>query len=142
MNLRTSPVLKHVKWEPDRAELRRFGLSMLIGFGVLGGLSVLRHGGVAPLSYALWAVGVVLAACAVVPGLGRGAYLTVHVIANAVGYVVSHVLLFLIFTLLFVPLAALLRVTGKDLLNLRSGRATLWVERPAERAADSYYRQF
>ena len=141
--MRTLAPFKHVNWDPDAAELRRFAVSMLIGFAVLGLLAAWRHHAFGTTTFVLWAVGAALAVAAFVPGLGRAAYLAVYVASSAIGYVVSHVILFAIFFLIFTPIAFLLRLMGKDLLQLRvPAGQSLWVERPAPRGKDSYYRQF
>jgi hypothetical protein len=142
MRIQDLPPFQHVRWRPDREELRKFSLSMLIGFAVLGLLAAWRHHGFGTTTYALWTAGLLLAAGGQVPGLGRLVYLLVYLPTSLIGYVVSHVILFLIFWLLFVPLGLLLRLAGKDLLRLRRAAAPAWIQRPPHPHADRYYRQF
>jgi len=58
-------------------------------------------------------LGVVLAVAAMIPGLGRVAYLAVYVPSILSGYFVSKVILFIVFFLVFVPIGALLKCSGK-----------------------------
>ncbi len=136
------PFFKHVEWEPDAAELRRFAVAMLVGFGVLGCIAALKAHHLSTSSYVLWTVGMVLAVAALVPVLGRAAYLAVYLPSSLVGYIVSHVLLTLVFFVLFTPLAFLLRLLGMDLLQTRPGAKPAWAVRTDTPEKSRYYRQF
>ena len=143
MRLTRLPCFQHLNWRPDRGELRRFAVAMLVGFGVLGLLAAGRAWHVGPPSLSLWASGAGLAAGALTPGIGRWVYLLVYLPASLVGYVVSHLVLTLIFFLVFAPLGLLLRALGYDLLQQQRARtASSWRTPPAPRATDSYYHQF
>jgi hypothetical protein len=137
------PCFQHVNWRPDRRELGRFALAMLVGFGVLGLLAALRAWSVGATSITLWLVGAALAVGALVPGLGRWVYLLVYVPTSVLGYVVSHVVLTLLFYLVFTPLGGLLRLLGYDLLQLRATRGrSNWQPTRSTRQADRYYHPF
>lgn len=143
MNLRELPYFRHVKWDPDRSELRRFAIAMLVGFSVLGLLSSWRHGSISTPAMVLLGVGIFLAVTAMIPGLDRVVYLAVMLPTSFIGYFMSKVVLFLIFFLVFVPIGALLRLLGKDILRLRpqSPRA-IWVTTNSVKDSSRYYRQF
>jgi Saxitoxin biosynthesis operon protein SxtJ len=137
------PFFQHVKWRPDANELRRFALAMLIGFSLLGLLSAWRAGGVGTGSIVLWGVGAFLAVAALVPGLGKVAYLAVYLPTSVIGYVVSHVILALMFFFVITPLGIILRLMGKDpLRQRRPKRKTGWTPVNGAKGEDSYYRQF
>ena len=137
------PFFKHVNWRPDASELRRFAVAMLIGFAVLGLLAAWRAGGIRTASLVLWGIGVVLAVAAFLPGLGRVAYLAVYLPTSIIGYFVSHVIVALMFFLVITPLAIILRLMGKDLLQQqRQKEKTLWTPVRGVKSEDSYYRQF
>jgi hypothetical protein len=137
------PFFQHINWRPDRAELRRFALAMLIGFAVLGMLAAWRAGGLGANALALWLIGLALATSACLPGLGRFVYLLVYLPTSVIGYVVSNVVLTLIFFFVFMPLGLLLRLLGYDLLqlNVKRGQSN-WQRRGEVKQADSYYHQF
>jgi hypothetical protein len=137
------PVFQHVEWHPSRNELRRFAVSMLIGFAVLGLLAAWRAGTFSTTTFILWCLGCMLALAALVPGLGRIAYLTVYLPTSLIGYVMSRVILALIFFLVIVPIGALLRRLGKDLLQLQAKRGQgKWRRIEHLKDRNSYYRQF
>ena len=139
-SLKVLPFFRHVKWNPDARELRRFAVAMLIGFAVLGLLAAWRAGGINNVAIVLWSTGVVLAVAAFVPKLGRVAYLSVYLPTSIIGFVVSTVILTLMFFLVITPLGILLRLLGKDLLQQQ--RQKRWTPVTRVKTEDSYYRQF
>lgn len=143
MKVTTLPFFKHINWRPNSRELRRFAVAMLIGFTVLGLLAMWRGGGIVTTSIVLWTVGVVLAIATFIPGLGRVSYLAVYLPTSIIGYVVSNVLLTLMFFLVITPLGIILKLMGKDLLQQRRQKDTSqWTPVKAVKTEDSYYRQF
>ena len=143
MKIATLPFFQHVKWRPDARELRRFAIAMLVGFAVLGVLSAWKTRGVHSGSVVLWAIGLVLAVAAFVPKLGRIAYLAVYLPTSIIGYVVSNVMLTLMFFLVVTPLGILMKLMGKDVLQQRRpDRTTHWTPVKDTKTEDSYYRQF
>ena len=140
MDLAALPFFQHVKWRPDARELRRFAIAMLIGFGLLGLLAAWRAKGVGTGSIVLWGIGVFLATAAFVPRVGRVAYLAVYLPTSIIGYVVSHVILALMFFFVITPLGVVLRLMGKDLLQRKE--KTGWIPVKEIKSKDSYYRQF
>ena len=143
MDITALPFFQHVKWRPDAKELRRFAIAMLIGFFVLGALSAWRAKGIATGSIVLWGIGAFLASAAFVPRLGRIVYLAVYLPTSIIGYLVSHVMLTLMFFFVITPLAIILRLLGKDVLQQRrSGNKPAWMPVKGVKNEESYYRQF
>lgn len=142
MSFKTLPPFQHLNWNPDRKELRSFAVAMLIGFAALGLLTAWRERGVETPSLVLWTVGAVLATASQIPGLGRLAYLAVYIPSSLIGFVVSRVLLTLVFFVVFMPIGLLLRLAGKDLLSLRPDAKPVWQPHPAETERKRYYRQY
>ena len=144
MNPKALPFFQHVKWRPDAGELRRFAIAMLIGFTVLGALSAWRGKGIGTASIVLWSIGVALAVAAFIPKVGRIAYLAVYLPTSIIGYVVSNILLALMFLLVITPLGLILKLMGKDLLQRQRPQKerTGWLPVKSTKTEDSYYRQF
>jgi len=143
MKITTLPFFQHVKWRPDAMELRRFAIAMLIGFFVLGVLSAWRAKGIGTGSVVLWSIGASLAVAAFVPKLGRIAYLAVYLPTSIIGYVVSNVMLTVMFFLVITPLGIIMKLMGKDVLQQRRpGRTTQWTPVKETKNEESYYRQF
>ena len=142
MKLETLPFFQHVKWRPDAKELRRFAIAMLIGFTLLGLFSVWRASGITTGAIILWSIGVFLAVAAFIPKLNRVAYLAVYLPTSIIGYVVSNVILALMFFFVITPLGLFLRLMGKDLLQQQPRKQTAWLPVKGVKSEDSYYRQF
>ena len=140
MKITALPFFQHVNWRPDARELRRFAVAMLIGFAVLGLLATWRASGISTGAVVLWIIGVVLAIAAFVPGLGRVAYLAVYLPTSIIGFVVSNIILTLMFFFVITPLGILLRLMGKDFLQQQ--RQKRWTPITRIKNEDSYYRQF
>lgn len=143
MDLTALPFFQHVKWRPDAAELRRFAISMLVGFSLLGLFAAWRAKEIGTGPIVLWSIGLLLAIAAFVPRLGRVAYLAVYLPTSIMGYFVSHVLLALMFFFVITPLGITLRLVGKDpLQQRRQGHKTGWTPIKVVKNDNSYYRQF
>lgn len=142
MNITAFPCFEHITWRPNSKELRRFAIAMLIGFTVLGLLVAWRTKDIGTGSIVLCVVGVLLAIAAFVPKLDRVAYLGVYLPTSIIGYVLSHLILGLIFFFVITPLALLLRWKDKDLLQQRRPENAAWSPVKAVKTEDSYYRQF
>ncbi|HYE74892.1 MAG TPA: SxtJ family membrane protein [Blastocatellia bacterium] len=137
------PFFQHINWCPDRAELRRFAIAMLIGFAVLGLIAALRAGGFGTGAFVLWAIGLALATGAFTPGMGRFVYLLVYVPTSIIGYFVSSIVLIAIFYLVFTPIGLLLKLLGKDLLRLKNPKSqSNWQQLGEAKDAERYYHQF
>ena len=84
-----------------------------------------------------------LAVAAFVPKMGRIAYLAVYLPTSIIGYVVSNVLLALMFFVVITPLGIILKLMGKDVLQQRrQKRTTQWTPVKETKNEESYYRQF
>lgn len=143
MNITALPFFQHIKWRPDARELRTFAISMLIGFSLLGLFAAWRASGIGTGTIVLWGVGLFLAMAAFVPLLGRVVYLGVYLPTSIIGYVVSHIILTLMFFLIITPLGIILRLIGKDpLQQRRPEHKTGWRAVKGIKNEDSYYRQF
>ncbi len=126
--------LIEINWKPGPRELRSFGWSMLIGFGVLGLLFLLPPPGAwwrsdPTLALVLWGFG------ALSGGLSLGGskaalpfYFLWMGIAWLCGNTVSRLLLVFLYYGIVTPIGVVLRLAGRDSLSLRrpSGRASYW----------------
>jgi hypothetical protein len=111
-------------FRPSDRKLRQFSLLWIVVFGAIG---LVRH---SPIAFAAIA-GV---AGLIVPGLMRRIYVAATVVTFPIGWVVSRVLLAVIFYGIFTPVALLFRIAGRDRLRLRKRDAeSYWL--PRENAA-------
>lgn len=142
MKLADLQAFQHVNWDPDAKELRSFAVAMLVGFALLGLLAAAKARGFGANSFVLWTVGAILAVASQVPGMGRWAYLAVYVPSSLMGFVISQVLLTVIFVVVFTPIGLVLRLTGKDPLYLRPGKRLHWFTHAERTERRRYYRQY
>ena len=78
------------------------------------------------------------------PQLTRAIYVGMMLVAWPIGFVVSHVLIALVYYAVMTPIALVFRATGRDTMGRRRDRATAsyWHDRGAPRAASSYFKLY
>ncbi len=136
-------IFQRINWRPDRKELRRFAVAMLVGFSLLGLLAAWRAQEITNGSIILWGTGLFLAIAAFVPKAGRAAYLGVYIPTSVIGYVVHAAVLALVFFVVITPVGVLLRAMGKDPLRRRRPKQNAgWLRAKEVKTEDNYYRQF
>src|SRR5262245_8350669 len=107
--------------EPKSArQLRSFGFIVAGGFAVLGILPAFLHGH----NVRMWAL--TLCAALVVPALVRPAILRPFfrvwmLIGHVLGWINTRIILSLLFFIVFVPIAFLMQLTGRDSMLRYSG---------------------
>lgn len=142
-----------INFKPDERTLRQFGFIALFGFGLFGllawkewlifaaGLGSLRE----PLAYGFFGLGVVSLLFSLVwPKANWPIFVGLSVIAFPIGFVLSYVIMGVLFFLIIAPIAILLRVLGKDPMNRKYDRAapSYWQKLETQRDQESYFRQF
>jgi hypothetical protein len=125
-------------------EYRTFGFALGVILGLLAAVWVWRgHHRLAAAAGTLGGVAVVLAAVA--PSALRGVHRLFLRVGHVLGWVNTHLILILIYYLLFTPVALVLRLLGKKPLALGYDPATksYWVPRPPEtRGTERYERMY
>lgn len=138
-----------IDWNPDHTRLRQFAVIWWVGFTGLGVLAGLRPyldlGHPGNLAIVLAAAGAVVGLTGlVVPGAVKPVYLAWMGVAFPVGWVLSHLLLGILYYGLFTVVGLVMRAWGRDALRLRQPPedGSLWVRRRDHRPPESYFRQF
>lgn len=129
---------------PTTKMLREFAGLWLIFFGGLAAWQGFREQHTtAALVLAIVAVGVGVPGL-IAPRLLRPIFVAWMMLAFPIGWVVSHVLLGLVFFGLFLPVGLIMRLAGRDALMLRrrSDASTYWLPKPAPAHVRQYFRQF
>lgn len=93
----------------------------------------------------LGGIGVLLgAAYYAVPALRRPMYMGWMYLVFPIGFVVSLVLLALVYFVVLTPIALMLRLAGKDPLarKFEPGAPTYWADRPKPPSSDRYFNQY
>ena len=126
-----------------RRKLRNFGLTVGIAFGVLAALLFWRE----KAHYVYFAVisAVFLVFGLLVPVALKPVEKVWMTAANAMGWVMTRVILTVLFFAVFTPIGFLGRLFGKDFLNLKMDPAatTYWIYRePRDLTKEDYEKQF
>ncbi len=146
--------LHAIEWNPTRRQLRIFALTGTAVLGLLGLWAWTRQAifgvGLSPesaevLAGGLWGVAAALAVMAVAyPPLLRPLHVAVSIVTFPIGFVVSHVLLAVVFFLVLTPVALVMRLIGRDTLTrcFEPDATSYW--QPTETPTDPkrYFRQF
>ena len=128
---------------PNAAERRWFGIIVLAFFALVGALASWRAGATTNAAYVLWGIGAAVALLyyAIRP-LQVPLYKSWMHLVSPIGWVISHVLLALIYFGVLTPIAACMRAVGRDKLERRFADCeTYWTDRPAEVDPGRYLRQ-
>ncbi len=138
-----------VDWKPDHSKLRQFAAlwwvawtaaALLVGLGVVGTAAAGDR-----LPWLLAGVGAVVGMAGLLrPPVVRPVYLVWMALAFPVGWVVSHLLLVILYYGVFSAVGLVMRMGGRDALRLKRPPASesLWVPRPGRRDPESYFRRF
>ena len=117
----------------SRGALRRFGLMVGGVFAALAAVGAWRAGGApGPFGVAFGTVGAALLAGGLAaPQALRAVYLVWMTAALAMGFVMTRVLLTLVFALVFTPVGLLFRLVRRDSLHQRPDReaSSYWIRR-------------
>jgi protein-S-isoprenylcysteine O-methyltransferase Ste14 len=136
--------LIELKTDASRKELAWFGVLLLAFLGIVG-LLVWRTTGALTAPRYIWGAGVLLATLYyAVPPLRRPMFLGWMYAAYPIGWVVSHVLLGIIYFGLLTPIGKLMAVFRYDPMERRFDRdaASYWIERERNTDPTQYFRQF
>ncbi len=138
---------------PDRKTLRQFGLIAFIAFGLLGGWTLFRGTllgfelGTAASTTGWMIAGVGLASgllALLFPAPLRFLYVGLMVLTFPIGFVVSHVILMVLYYLVLTPLGLLMRVFGFDPMyrKLEPQAATYWNAKAPRTDIRDYFKQY
>ena len=129
-------------WYPNEKELRQFAVVSLFGFGLLGLVAHLRFG-LEITAYVLWVIGGLTFLIGLVsPKAVLFIYLILTAITFPIGWLISNLLLRILFYGIITPAGFLLSLLGRDPLRLRRPETkSYWLERKQPTQSASYYRQ-
>lgn len=136
-------MLIEVNWNPNRKELRNFGLVMLVCLILVGALLAWKFES-KPLFFYCGGAGVAVALISIfLPSLGRVLYKIWVGIGFCMGYVVFPFFMGVIYFLILTPIALALRLTGRDPLQRKKPTSSsYWTKITHRTDKRSYERQF
>ncbi len=129
-------------WYPTNRQLRQFAVVALFGFGLLGVIARWQFSA-STAAYVLWTLGALTFLGGLpAPTLILPVYVALCAVAFPIGWLVSNILLRVIFYGLFTPVGLVMRVLGRDPLQLkRPNLSSYWVPFKQPGSPLSYYRQ-
>lgn len=120
--------------DTSQAALRRFGWTVGAVFVGLAALVAWKHAGALTLlARGMGGAGLALVAFGTIrPALLRPVYRVWMLLAVAMGFVMTRVLLTMVFFTVATPIGLVRRALGHDPMRRRRPTGSLWVERPPE----------
>lgn len=136
--------LIEINRDPSRRELRWFGPLFLLFWGILGTVLWLQFEARTAAVVTWIAGGLVGALFLAVPRLRRPIYLGWTLASYPIGWVISHLVLAIVYYGVVTPVGIALRLSGRDALRRRPdpGASTYWLERRPADGTRRYFRQF
>ncbi|HSZ57787.1 MAG TPA: SxtJ family membrane protein [Tepidisphaeraceae bacterium] len=128
---------------PSRTELHWFGL-LAAAFFAFAGVMVLRRTHSLRSAEIIWIASALLVALYyLIPPLRRPIYVASMSLTYPFGWILSHVVVVVLFYLIITPLGLLMRLLGHDpmMRTFEPGRQSYWVERDPPVSPDRYFRQ-
>ncbi len=143
---------KEINWKPGSTELRKFSISLIIGFPVIAIVFFLvtwMKNGALPAADFFLKLGGIGAAVGIVSmiiqPLAKLLYPVWYFLAACIGIVLSNLVFMILYYLMFAPLGLFMRfIIRRDPLALRFDRknATYWLDAPPTPPASRYFSQF
>ncbi|MEK6642870.1 MAG: SxtJ family membrane protein [Planctomycetota bacterium] len=142
-----------IDYNPPPRTLRNFGFIGLVAFGTLAALmhyKMFPFGkfpvSAAPMTtyvFAGFAAYCGLFAVAA-PAALRWLYITLTVVSFPIGFVMSYVVVSIMFFLIITPIGIIMRMMGRDALRLKfnAQATTHWIPRNPPASVKRYFRQF
>ena len=131
--------------DPTRRQLIQFGFVWMGFLALFGAVAYLKFDN-ATLAVVLWSLAVIVPVVGwLAPPFMRLVFVGMSYLAWPIGFVVSHVVLAVVYYLVFTPVGLAMRIFGYDPMRRRfdAGAESYWIERdPAESDPRRYFRQF
>ncbi|HEY5078887.1 MAG TPA: SxtJ family membrane protein [Opitutaceae bacterium] len=134
--------LIRINRNPSRRQLAVFGLAWLVFLG-LSGCASWSKGRHAAAEVLWFAAAVVPLAGLFLPRFLRGVYLALSYVTYPVGYVVSYVVLAIVYFLALAPIGLTMRLLRHDPLSRRRDHSakSYWIARGPAKPAEDYFNQ-
>ncbi|MBI5762645.1 MAG: hypothetical protein HZA51_03880 [Planctomycetes bacterium] len=142
-----------IDYNPPPRALRNFGLIGLVAFGALAALAQQHALMFHRLSdganqNCMYAFGGLAAYCGLfafaAPAALRWLYIVLTVVSFPIGFVMSYVIVSIMFFLVITPIGIIMRMMGRDALRLKFNpqATTHWIPRNPPATIKRYFRQF
>ncbi len=132
------------KKEATPGQLKWFGLMFAAFFALLGSLSWWRSHAHAT-AVVFWTIGAICAGFYyALPPIRRAFYDLCIAVTYPIGWVVSHLVMIIMYYLVITPIGLAMRLCGRDPLDrtFNRNRSTCWVRHDPDGSAERYFHQF
>ena len=137
--------LVDINWHPAKRELKQFArIWFPLFYAVVGALAWGKYGS-PRVAWCVWGTGIALSVASIAfPAILRGIFVGMSVATWPIGWVVSHLLLGVIFYGIVTPIGFLLRLCGRDPLQRKFDpqAKTYWVSHEPTTDTRRYFRQY
>jgi len=133
-----------INHHPPRRQLHQFGILWLMFLGIFGALSWWKSGN-HQAALILWSAALLVPILGwIFPHFMRIVFLGLSYAAFPIGFVVSHIILALVYYLVFTSVGILMRIFGYDPMERTFGSEdeSYWKSRPKDVEATQYFHQF
>ncbi|MDA0591489.1 MAG: SxtJ family membrane protein [Planctomycetota bacterium] len=133
-----------INWKPNRKELRWFGGLLIVFCGVIAWV-VSRGRDDSTLPIAIAATGLVVGVTGLLrPELIRYVYVAWMVAVSPIAFVVSNLIVAVVFYLVVTPIGLAMKFARRDVLKLelRRDADSHWVKKKMPKDARRYFRQY
>jgi hypothetical protein len=131
-----------INWRPTKKELRKFGITVMIGFGVIGLIFQFIAGNING-AYASYIAGAVLGLPALTGTIiALPGYWVWMGVAFVMGNIMSRLLLGLLFYIIISPMGIIRRLVSDKLRLRRPDVSSYWTDLPEDGGKGRFDRQF
>ena len=133
--------LVEINWQPTERQLRQFGLICLLALPLIGWL----WGGEKQTLLILGVIGFCLAMGGLlIPRALKPVFLGIMLVALPIGFVVSEVVLAMIYFGVFLPIGICFKLARRDALkrSIERDQESYWEKKSTPSKVASYYRQW
>jgi hypothetical protein len=137
--------LVEINWQPNRKELRNFGVIALIASVMISLLLCWLRGLGIQWIIIICSIGFIIFLSSIISaGLTRIIYVGLILITLPIGWMVSFILLAIFYFLILMPIGLVFRVMGRDLLcrKFDSTADSYWLPRRSPDGNERYFHQF
>ncbi len=133
-----------IRKNPSRGELRFFAALVFPAFWTVVALLVLFRAGMPQVALWIAATAATISIVGLIsPVFMRWVYLGMIYATYPIGFVVSHILLAIVYYVIITPIGLAMRLAGKDPMNrtFEEDRSTYWLDKEGKADVHSYFRQ-
>lgn len=133
-----------INWNPPKRDLKIFSILLIAFFGIVAWIVHSKWEATTAAVAIVVAVTVLGIACFLLPELARRVYVGWMIAVFPIGWVVSHLILAVIFYGVFTPFGLVMRLFRYDPMKRKfePDTGSYWIKRTEQPKPEQYFRQF